>query len=220
MTALIEVDDVTVRFGADVVALDRCRLRVDQGEFVAVTGPSGSGKSTLLNVLGLLHRPSDGGYRLGGEPTADLDERGRAAKRARDIGFVFQSFHLIGHRTVHDNVALGGLYQRLSPTARAEAADRHIAQVGLSHRRDALAGTLSGGESQRAAVARSLMGEPLLLLCDEPTGNLDSQNTEAILALLKALNADGMTIVVITHEEEVARRAGRRVVLRDGAVEE
>ncbi|MFT3887112.1 MAG: ABC transporter ATP-binding protein [Arachnia sp.] len=218
MSALIQVDDLTVRFGADVVALNRCRMHIDRGEFVAVTGPSGSGKSTLLNILGLLHQPTSGSYLLGGEPTAELNERGRAAKRARDIGFVFQSFHLIGHRTVRENVALGGLYQQLPPRARLEAADRHIEQVGLAHRRDALAGTLSGGESQRAAVARSLMGSPLLLLCDEPTGNLDSVNTESVLALLDELNASGMTIVVITHEEEVARRASRRVVLRDGAV--
>ena len=154
-------------------------------------------------------------------PTIALIPRGdKPLNPWSSVPAALDCFHLIGHRTVHDNVALGGLYQHLSPAARAEEADRHIAQVGLSHRRDALAGTLSGGESQRAAVARSLMGDPLLLLCDEPTGNLDSQNTEAILALLEALNADGMTIVVITHEEEVARRAGRRVVLRDGAVEE
>jgi putative ABC transport system ATP-binding protein len=218
MTALIEISDVTVRFGADVLALNGCSLTIDDGEFVAVTGPSGSGKSTLLNIIGLLDQPTSGSYVLADEPVTDLDDRGRAAKRARDIGFVFQSFHLIGHRTVHENVVLGALYQHLPLAAREEEADRHIHQVGLSHRRDARAGTLSGGECQRVALARALMGGPRLLLCDEPTGNLDSANTEAILQLLTRLNAEGMTVVVITHEDDVAARAGRRVVLRDGAV--
>lgn len=219
MTALIEIDDVTVRFGADVVALNRCSLTVDEGEFVAVTGPSGSGKSTLLNIIGLLDQPTSGSYTLAGELASGLDDRGRAAKRSRDIGFVFQSFHLIGHRSVHDNVALGSLYQHQPMAERAAEADRHIQQVGLAHRRDARAGTLSGGECQRVALARALMGRPKLLLCDEPTGNLDTANTEAILELLARLNADGMTVVIITHEDDVAGRAGRRIVLRDGAVE-
>ncbi|MFT3887324.1 MAG: ABC transporter ATP-binding protein [Arachnia sp.] len=218
MTALIEIDDVTVRFGADVVALNRCSLTVDEGEFVAVTGPSGSGKSTLLNIIGLLDQPTSGSYVLAGEAVAGLDDRGRAAKRSRDIGFVFQSFHLIGHRTVHENVALGALYQHLPLAERAAEADKHIHQVGLAHRRGARAGTLSGGECQRVALARALMGSPKLLLCDEPTGNLDSANTEAILDLLTRLNEDGMTVVIITHENDVAARAGRQVVLRDGAV--
>ncbi|WP_188192169.1 ABC transporter ATP-binding protein [Nonomuraea sp. SYSU D8015] len=203
-----------------VRALDDVSLRVDRGEHVAIVGPSGSGKSTLLNVLGLLDRPSAGTYRLDGVETTKLTDGARTRLRGGRIGFVFQSFHLLSHRSVVENVMLAEVYGRHPRRGRRERALAALERVGLAHRTGFPPDRLSGGERQRAAIARALMGGPSLLLCDEPTGNLDSRNTEAVLDLFDELRAQGLTIVVITHEQEVSERAGRRVRITDGVLAE
>lgn len=199
-----------------VEALIDVDLRIDSGDYVAVMGPSGSGKSTLLNVLGLLDEPTGGEYRLAGLPTASLSERQRCGLRAHEIGFVFQSFHLVGYRTAVENVETGLLYQGWSRRRRREAAIEVIERVGLGERMWAIPPELSGGERQRVAIARALVRHPTLILCDEPTGNLDTATGERILDLLDELHADGMTIVVITHDADVANRARRHLELHDG----
>ncbi|MEO3795206.1 ABC transporter ATP-binding protein [Nonomuraea sp. B10E15] len=227
---VIELTEVCRDFPAlpPVRALDRVTLRVGRGDYVAVTGPSGSGKSTLLNVLGLLDRPSSGSYRLDGAETTALRDGARTRLRGDRIGFVFQSFHLLSHRSVVENVMLAEIYRsrtavstiRKGRGGRRERAMAALERVGVAHRAGFLPGLLSGGERQRAAIARALMGEPSLLLCDEPTGNLDSRNTEAMLGLFDELRGQGLTIVVITHEQEVGARAGRRVRITDGVLVE
>ncbi|MGP3933209.1 ABC transporter ATP-binding protein [Nonomuraea sp. KM88] len=227
---VIELTEVCRDFPAlpPVRALDRVTLRVGRGDYVAVTGPSGSGKSTLLNVLGLLDRPSSGSYRLDGAETTALRDGARTRLRGDRIGFVFQSFHLLSHRSVVENVMLAEIYRsrtavstiRKGRGGRRERAMAALERVGVAHRAGFLPGLLSGGERQRAAIARALMGEPSLLLCDEPTGNLDSRNTEAVLGLFDELRGQGLTIVVITHEQEVGARAGRRVRITDGVLVE
>jgi putative ABC transport system ATP-binding protein len=204
----------------EVTALQPCSFSVAAGEFVAVTGPSGSGKTTLLSLLGLLDTPTAGSYVLAGFDVADLSDNQRAAVRARLIGFVFQAFHLIGYRTVLDNVELGLLYQGVSLRERRRLAGEVIERVGLTARRDALCSQLSGGEKQRVAIARTLIRRPALVLCDEPTGNLDTANSDAILATLEALHAEGLSIVMITHDPTVAARAQRNLTIRDGVVDE
>lgn len=201
-----------------VPALRPSDLTVWPGEFVAVTGPSGSGKSTLLNVLGLLDRLTTGRYRLDGTDVTELSEAQRAGVRAARIGFVFQSFHLLAHRSAVENVALGLLYRGGQRQQRLAAATEALARVGLSHRGHAPPTTLSGGERQRVAIARALVGRPQLLLCDEPTGNLDSANAAGVLDLISDLHRDGVTVLLITHDPVVADRAGRRITIRDGQV--
>ncbi len=203
-----------------VIALRPCDLSVAPGDYLTVVGPSGSGKSTLLNLLGLLDRPTAGSYRLAGIDTADLSENERTALRGRRLGFVFQSFHLIEHRTATENVALGLLYRDIPASERRVRAVAALESMGLGHRLDALPATMSGGERQRVAIARALIGDPAVLLCDEPTGNLDSRTTDAVLQILDALHARGITIVVITHEESVARRGTRTIRISDGALSE
>ncbi|MFC5825180.1 ABC transporter ATP-binding protein [Nonomuraea insulae] len=203
-----------------VRALDEVSLRVNRGDYLAITGPSGSGKSTLLNVLGLLDRPSSGSYRLDGTETTTLRDGARTRLRGDRIGFVFQAFHLLSHRSVQENVMLAEVYRRQRRTGRRERALAALERVGLGHRAGFAPGLLSGGERQRTAIARALLGEPSLLLCDEPTGNLDSRNTEAVLDLFGELREQGLTIVVITHEREVSERAGRRVRISDGVLVE
>jgi len=202
-----------------VRALLPCDLAIAKGEYVAVVGPSGSGKSTFLNVVGLLDRPSEGTYELDGIDVAGLREAQRTALRGRRIGFVFQSFHLLPHRTATENVMLAYLYHGQAGRAgrRAAAVDA-LDRVGLAHRRDAVPGRMSGGERQRVAIARALANRPSLVLCDEPTGNLDSATAGSVLALLDELHADGMTIVMITHDPTVAERADRTVTIRDGVL--
>ncbi|MER5762019.1 ABC transporter ATP-binding protein [Streptomyces sp. NPDC002082] len=204
----------------EVHALHPVDLVVERGEFAAIVGPSGSGKSTLLNLLGLLDRPSSGTYELSGTDVAGLRERQRTAARGHSIGFVFQSFHLLPHRTVTENVVLAQLYTatRTRPRVRLERAREALRQVGLGHRLDALPTTLSGGERQRVAIARALVNRPALLLCDEPTGNLDTRTSDMIMNLFAELHAGGQTIVVITHDPAVAARAQRTVTLRDGRI--
>lgn len=203
-----------------VLALKACDFTVEPGEFVAITGVSGSGKSTLLNVLGLLDLPTGGTYLLDGIDVAELSDTECTALRARKIGFVFQSFHLIDHRTATENVALGLLYSQVPRQRRRDVARAALERVGLGHRLDAAPATLSGGERQRVAIARALAGEPSVLLCDEPTGNLDNATTGAVLELLATLHIQGTTIVLITHEETVAAQAQRVMCMSDGYLSE
>jgi putative ABC transport system ATP-binding protein len=220
--AVIELVDVRRTFDTDppVHALREVNLAVRQGEHLAVIGPSGSGKSTLLNTLGLLDRPTSGSYRLDGVETTELGDQERTALRGSRIGFVFQSFHLLPYRTVEENVMLAEAYRRSRPgrprAERRARARKALEGVGLSHRADFRPDRLSGGERQRVAIARALVSEPALLLCDEPTGNLDSENTRSVLDLFDELGARGITLVVITHDEAVSGRAGRRVRITDG----
>ncbi|MET7490933.1 ABC transporter ATP-binding protein [Streptomyces sp900116325] len=201
-----------------VTALRPCDLRIDRGEFVTIVGPSGSGKSSLLNIAGLLDTPTRGTYLLDGIDTAAADEAQRAALRSERIGFVFQSFHLLPHRSAQDNVELAMLYQSTPRRARSRRAAAVLTRVGLGHRAHALPTQLSGGERQRVAIARALVAEPSLLLCDEPTGNLDTETASAILDLLDRLHEDGMTIAVITHDAQVAARGQRTITIRDGVL--
>lgn len=217
---MIELREVAVTYPGPppVLALQPTDLTVRRGEFVSVVGPSGSGKSTLLNVLGLLDRPTEGRYVLDGIDTAALTEGQRTALRAHRIGFVFQAFHLLARRTVLENVALAQLYRGTHPQQRQQLAREALEQVGLTHRLNAEPAQLSGGERQRVAIARALAAQPSLLLCDEPTGNLDSTNTDAVLDTIDELHARGMTVLVITHDPAVSTRARRQITLRDGAV--
>ncbi len=202
-----------------VEVLTDLALTVRIGEYLAIVGPSGSGKSTLLHILGLLDRPSAGTYELDGIDTTTLSDGRRSALRAGRIGFVFQSFHLLAQRSIEENVMLAELYgggARRRRRGRRQRARSALERVGLGHRLGAAAGTLSGGERQRVAIARALVTQPAILLCDEPTGNLDRANTAAVLATFDELHAQGMTIVVITHDPTVAARADRRVGMVDG----
>ncbi|OUC97511.1 ABC transporter ATP-binding protein [Streptosporangium minutum] len=282
---VIRLDDVSRMFPTEppVLALSRICLRVGRGDYVAIVGPSGSGKSTLLNTLGLLDRPTSGSYLLDGIETTTLRDGARTRLRGRKIGFIYQSFHLLAHRTVAENVMLAEVYGRSgrawrekaglgrprpgrtdrgrtgngpagravtgnepasrgktrgAPTAaptdapagaavdgygrrgRRARAEEALEKVGMTHRLDFLPDRLSGGERQRVAIARALMGGPSLLLCDEPTGNLDSRNTGAVLDLFDGLRDQGLTLLVITHEDAVSSRAGRRVRISDGILTE
>lgn len=215
---VLELNKVGRQFGSDVTiqALVDVDLRVAPGEWLAITGPSGAGKSTLLNVIGCLDRPTSGSYCFEGMDVATLSDHERAGLRSRRIGFVFQSFHLLPHRSVLENVMLAEVYRKEGRYGRRRRALAAIDRVGLSHRVDFLPTKLSGGERQRVAIARALVGAPALLLCDEPTGNLDSKSTENILDLFTQLNHQGLTLVIVTHDELVARRASRRVQIIDG----
>ncbi|WP_084714614.1 ABC transporter ATP-binding protein [Streptacidiphilus rugosus] len=199
-----------------VHALHPLDLTVHRGDFLAVLGPSGSGKSTLLNLLGLLDRPTSGILKLAGHDVARLSERDRAALRGRRIGFVFQAFHLLPYRSAAENVALAQVYLHTRPAERRQRASDALCRVGLGHRLTAMPTTLSGGERQRVAIARALINTPDLVLCDEPTGNLDSRTAESVMDLLDELNRSGVTLVVITHDPQVASRAHRSIRLRDG----
>ncbi|MHC0432431.1 ABC transporter ATP-binding protein [Streptomyces sp. O3] len=201
-----------------VAALKPCDLAIAQGEFVAVVGPSGSGKSTFLNIAGLLDAPTGGTYLLDGIDTGTLRDADRTALRGRRIGFVFQSFHLLPQRSALENVTLALVYNGAPRRERAARARQALKQVGLGHRVDALPTRLSGGERQRVAIARALVTRPSLLLCDEPTGNLDTANADSVLALLEELHTGGMTVLVITHDPLVAARAKRTVTIRDGVL--
>ncbi|MFJ6136911.1 ABC transporter ATP-binding protein [Kitasatospora sp. NPDC092286] len=203
-----------------VTALHPSDLTVHRGEYLSITGPSGSGKSTLLHLLGLLDTPSRGRYELDGIDTGSLRDRDRSTLRGSRIGFVFQSFHLLPHRTAEENVVLAQVYNRTPARTRRATALAALRQVGLGHRTDALPTTMSGGERQRVAIARALVNRPSLLLCDEPTGNLDSANAAAVLTQFDELHAQGFTLVVITHDPVVAARAGRQVAIRDGVLSE
>jgi macrolide transport system ATP-binding/permease protein len=217
-TRVVELSSVGRRYGTEpaVDALVDVNLTLEHGEWLSITGPSGAGKSTLLHVLGCLDRPTSGSYFLDGIDTAGLTDDQRAGLRSQRIGFVFQSFQLLRHRTVLENVMLSEVYRKQSRVGRRARALAAIERVGLSHRADFLPVKLSGGEQQRVAIARALAGSPSLLLCDEPTGNLDSKTSANLLDLLEKLNKEGLTLVVVTHDEHVAERAGRRVQIIDG----
>ena len=221
-TIVVDVDNLTKVFPGppEVTALHPCTFQIRQGEYVAVTGVSGSGKTTLLSLLGLLDTPTSGRYRLDGIDVANLNDSQRSAVRAHRIGFVFQAFHLLGYRSVTDNVELGLLYQGTPKRQRQQRARDVIERVGLAHRQHALCSTLSGGEKQRVAIARTLIREPALVLCDEPTGNLDSATTAQILDLLDALHAAGLTIAIITHDPDIANTAQRHLTITDGNLTE
>lgn len=205
--------DVTVR------ALIDASLTIDRGEYVAVVGPSGSGKSTMLNLVGLLDRPTAGRYLFDGIDTDELSDGQRAWLRSRGIGFVFQAFHLLAHRSVLENVLMSTLYNGMPRAERVPAAERALNRVGLGHRIEFSPTSLSGGERQRVAIARAIVTRPALLLCDEPTGNLDSATGESVLALFDELKADGLTLVVVTHDDAVSHHADRVIRMRDGRVE-
>ncbi|MGQ0431329.1 MAG: ABC transporter ATP-binding protein [Microthrixaceae bacterium] len=219
---VVELRGVGRRFDTDppVHALQDVNLSVRDGDWVAIVGASGSGKSTLLNVLGCLDRQTQGTYRFDGIDVSALTDRQRAGLRARGIGFVFQSFHLLAHRTALENVMISEIYRREPPAGRKERALAALERVGLGHRVDFLPTHLSGGERQRVAIARALVGRPRLVLCDEPTGALDSTTTESILQMFEQLHDDGLTVITITHELEVAERAKRRVRMVDGTMTE
>jgi putative ABC transport system ATP-binding protein len=202
----------------DVPALSDVDLQVEPGEFVAIVGPSGSGKSTMMNILGCLDRPTAGEYRLAGTPVADLDDNHLARLRSRSIGFVFQSYNLLPRTTALDNVATPLLYQGVSRRERTERSKAALERLGMGDRLDHEPTELSGGQQQRVAIARALVTEPDLILADEPTGNLDSHAGAEVIALFRELNTAGRTIVLITHDNDVAEVAGRRVHLRDGRV--
>jgi ABC-type lipoprotein export system ATPase subunit len=191
---------------------------VHPGEFVAIVGASGSGKSTLLNILGCLDRPDTGSYRLVGADVATMDDKALSWQRKTRIGFVFQSFHLVQHLTVAENVELPLFYARLPAKVRRQRSTAMLQRVGLGHRLSHRPTQLSGGECQRAAIARALIAEPSLLLADEPTGNLDSKTSTEILQLFHELHRHGATIVMITHDPNVAAQAARRITLRDGRI--
>jgi putative ABC transport system ATP-binding protein len=195
-------------------------LEIQSGDYLSIVGPSGSGKSTLLHIIGLLDLPTSGTYLLDGSDATSTSERERANLRATRIGFVFQAFHLLPYRTVLENVALGVVYAGGSRRGRSEKALAVLERVGMGHRRDASPATLSGGERQRVAIARALLGKPSLLLADEPTGNLDSASTAAVLDVFDELHADGITVAVITHDVQVSARARRSVRIVDGKLEE
>jgi len=219
---IIELHGLGRRFGTDppLDALIDVDLEVRDGEWLAIAGPSGSGKSTLLNIMGLLDVQTAGMYWFDGIDVSGLRDSQRAGLRSRAMGFVFQSFHLIAHRTVLENVMLSEVYRKGPRRYRSERAEAALARVGLSARADYLPTRLSGGERQRVAIARAIMGSPRVLLCDEPTGNIDSAMTAQILDLFADLNRGGLTIVTITHDPDVAERASRKVRIVDGRLKE
>ncbi|WP_122464361.1 ABC transporter ATP-binding protein [Brevundimonas lutea] len=218
---MIEIDRLTKTYvmGDEVInALAGVSLDIDPGEHVAIVGPSGSGKSTLMNVVGGLDRPSGGAYRFEGEPVAEFDDDELASFRNRRIGFVFQSFQLLPRLTATQNVELPMIYAGIPPTERRERAVELLERVGLGHRLNNRPTQMSGGQQQRVAIARALSNAPDLLLADEPTGALDTSTGQEVLALFDELNAQGLTLCIVTHDTEVAERAKRRVAFRDGHI--
>ncbi len=215
---MLQMHGVNRSFG-DVRALQDVNVSMDTGEFVSIMGPSGSGKSTLLNVAALLDKPDSGLVRLGGVDVGDLSDRGLSRLRASTIGIVFQAFHLLAPRTAIENVVLGGAYHlSMGMRERHRRAGKLLALVGLQDRTNQRVSTLSGGEQQRVAIARALISEPELLVADEPTGNLDSSMTEDLMRLFTQINSAGVTILLVTHDADVARTATRQLEMRDGRI--
>jgi len=221
--SLIRLEAVTKVFYTDEVethALAGVCLDIKPGEYVSIAGPSGCGKSTLLSILGLLDTPTDGNYWLNGRPVESLKLGERARIRNREIGFIFQSFNLIGDLTVWENVELPLTYRGMRAAERRQRVNEALDRVGMAHRARHLPSQLSGGQQQRVAVARALAGHPLILLADEPTGNLDSANGEAVMELLRQLHGEGATVCIVTHDPRYARHADRTVQLFDGCIVE
>lgn len=220
---LIAMKGVNKVFYTDEVethALSGIDLEVKKGEYIAIAGPSGCGKSTLLAILGLLDTPTEGNYVLNGKPVVDLKLGERTRIRNREIGFIFQAFNLIGDLTVYENVELPLTYRGMASSERREKVQNALERVGMAHRMKHYPAQLSGGQQQRVAVARALAGDPLILLADEPTGNLDSKNGDAVMDLLKQLHQNGSTICMVTHDPHYAHHAERTIHLFDGRVEE
>ena len=221
LIALRELRRIYTTEQMETHALAGIDLDIHPGEYVAIEGPSCCGKSTLLSVLGLLDEPSGGEYTLAGVPTTEIDAEEQARLRNREIGFIFQSFNLIPEMTVRENVELPLLYRGgLDARARRQAAEQALKRVGMEHRADHRPGQLSGGQQQRAAIARALVGKPSLLLADEPTGNLDTESGEQVMALLGELHEAGATLVMVTHNPAYAEQAQRRLRMRDGLIDQ
>jgi len=220
---LIRLEGLTKVFYTDEVethALAGIHLELRQGEYVAIAGPSGCGKSTLLSLLGLLDSPTEGGYWLNEKPVAELSLAERTRIRNQEIGFIFQNFNLIGDLSVFENVELPLTYRGMAAAERRERVGEALDKVGMGHRAKHLPSQLSGGQQQRVAVARALVGRPLILLADEPTGNLDSKNGEAVMELLRELHQDGATVCMVTHDTRYAKHAERAIHLFDGRIVE
>lgn len=218
---LLQLEDVSKTFYTDEVetrALSGIHLEIRRGEYVSIAGPSGCGKSTVLSILGILDSPTEGTYLLNGKQVNELSHSDRARVRNRDIGFIFQSFNLIGDLTVFENVELPLTYRGMNATERRKHVNAALEKVGMPHRAKHLPAQLSGGQQQRVAVARAVAGDPLILLADEPTGNLDSANGEAVMGLLRDLHRGGATICIVTHDPRFARHADRSIHLFDGSV--
>jgi len=220
---IIHLEDIKKVFFTDEVethALEGIHLDIQKGEYVSIAGPSGCGKSTLLSIIGLLDSPSEGAYLLKGKPVSNLTMSERAHIRNREIGFIFQSFNLIGDLTVFENVELPLTYRKMKVSDRKVRVNEALERVGMLHRAKHLPSQLSGGQQQRVAVARALGGKPAILLADEPTGNLDSKNGEAVMGLLRELHREGATICMVTHDPRFSRHADRTIQLFDGMVVE
>jgi putative ABC transport system ATP-binding protein len=218
---LIQMDGVEKVFFTDELethALSQIHLEIKKGEYIAIAGPSGCGKSTLLAIIGLLDSPTGGVYTLNGKPVSGLSLNDRTRIRNREIGFIFQAFNLIGDLTVYENVELPLTYRSMGSAERAEKVQSALDRVGMTHRAKHYPAQLSGGQQQRVAVARALVGDPLILLADEPTGNLDSKNGDAVMDLLRDLHANGATICIVTHDPRYADHAERTVHLFDGTI--
>jgi putative ABC transport system ATP-binding protein len=223
MSALIQLEDLKKVFYTDEVethALSGVHFEISKGDYLSISGPSGCGKSTLLSILGLLDTPTEGRYVLNGTPVEHLDGSQRAHIRNKEIGFIFQAFNLIGDLTVFENVELPLTYRGMKSGDRRQRVEASLERVGMAHRAKHLPSQLSGGQQQRVAVARAVAGEPLILLADEPTGNLDSRSGEAVMDLLRELHQAGATICMVTHDPRYARNADRSIHLFDGRVVE
>ncbi len=217
---LVNIKKVFLTDEVETHALAEVSLEIARGEYVCISGPSGCGKSTLLSILGLLESPTEGSYTLKGEPVANLASAHRARIRNREVGFIFQSFNLIGDLTVFENVELPLTYRGMTPTERRQRVQEALEKVGLGHRTRHYPAQLSGGQQQRVAVARALAGKPAILLADEPTGNLDSKNGESVMQLLSELHREGATICMVTHDPRFEKHAERIVHLFDGRIVE
>lgn len=221
MANLISAKNLTKTYGSDdslTYALNNASIEIKRGEFVAIIGPSGSGKSTLMHILGCLDKPTSGNYFLNGEQVSKLSESSLAKIRNKQIGFVFQSFNLLPRTSALKNVELPLIYSDIKGVQRAEIAKNMLIRVGLENKLDSTPAKLSGGQQQRVAIARALVNEAEIIMADEPTGNLDSKSSEEIMELIKNLNREGKTIIIITHEKEIAQKAKRVITVKDGKI--